>query len=146
MSAFLASLVAVLGTLGGSLGALLLQQRATARAEQRRELRTAGAAALAALTEYRRTVYVLSTLATDADRSNAVAAVRESRAALTAARDALLLVADDPDVHAAMYAAVDAAYALGDDTEQEHVTTGRPAALNAHNALLRVLSAAVRAA
>ncbi|MFI0718907.1 hypothetical protein [Streptomyces sp. NPDC021224] len=144
MDAVLTSLIAVLGTLGGSLGALILQQRATTRAERRRELHTVGATFLTALTSYRRAVYVLSTLTPDADRTAAIADVRQTRAALTAARDALLLIATEPDVHRAVHAAIGAAFDLGDDAEQQRVTTGRQAALDAHNEVLNALGIAIR--
>ena len=146
MDTVLASLVAVLGTLGGSLGALVLQQRAAVRAERRRQLHATGVAFLSALTEYRRAVYVLSVLAPGDDRAAPIAAVRDARAILTAARDGLLLVADDADVHAAVHAAIGTAFGLGDDAEQARVTTGRQAALDAHNNVLQTLGAAIRAA
>lgn len=149
MDTLLASLIAVAGTLAGSLGTLRYQLRATLRAEHRRALHETGAAFLTALTAYRAAVYALwvaNTTSTEGGTETETTAVRTARAALTAARDTLLLLTTDPAVRDATNAAVAAAFALGDDTEQTHVTTGRPAALAAHHRLLETLAHAITTA
>jgi hypothetical protein len=143
------TLIAVLGTLAGSLGALYLQQRATARTERRAALHVTGGAFLSALTTYRGSVYALSRAREDGASPDEVGAriteVRQARAAVTAARDSLLLLAASSDqVTTAVHAAVDAAFGLGDDIEQHRVTEGRPDALAAHNAALAALAHAIR--
>jgi hypothetical protein len=145
----LTTLIAVLGTLAGSLGALALQQRATTRAERRTALHTTGARFLAALTGYRAALYALWRAREDEAPTEEVAArtadVRQARATLTAARDSLLLLAvHDAALTTTVHAAVDAAYHLGDDIEQDHITTGRPAALAAHDGALAALAHTIR--
>jgi hypothetical protein len=145
----LSTLIAALAALVGSLGTLALQQRSAQRAERRTALHTTGAAFLAALTTYRASVYSLWRAHTDGAPADEVTArttdVRHARAALTTARDSLLLLAAGTDrITTTVHAAVDAAYHLGDDTEQDHVTTGRPAALAAHNAALAALAHTIR--
>jgi len=145
----LASLIAVIGTLAGGLGTLHLQQRSALRAEHRRDLQTTGAAFLAALTRYRAAVYALWTTnptTPDAHRAERIAEVRSARATLTGARDALLLLTADPTVRAAAHQAINAAYHLGDDQDQRHISTGRPAALSAHQTALDALTHAIRTA
>lgn len=149
MDTLFASLVAVAGTLAGSLGTLRYQMRATLRAEHRRALHRTGADFLTALTAYRAAVYTLwvaNTRTAETGTKTEVAAVRSARASLTAARDTLLLLTTDSTVRAAVRTAVSATFALGDDTEQDHVTTGRPAALDAHNHLLDALAHAINSA
>ena len=146
MDAVLASIVAVVGTLAGSWGTLIIQQRAAARAERRAELRRAGAAFLGALTAYRAGVFALSQAREQPDRAACTAAVRSVRAALTAARDDLLLATADPAIARVVHDALGASFALGDDTEQRGITTGRPAALEAHHSVLSALAEAIRSA
>jgi hypothetical protein len=145
----LSTLIAALAALTGSLGTLALQQRSAQRAERRAALHTTGGAFLAALTTYRRSVYTLWRAHDDdapaAEVNARTADVRAARAALTAARDSLLLLAAGTDrITTTVHAAVAAAYHLGDDTEQDHITTGRPAALAAHNAALNALAHTIR--
>jgi hypothetical protein len=145
----LSTLIAALAALAGSLGTLALQQRSAQRAERRAALHTAGAAFLAALTTYRRSVYSLWRAHDDGIPADEVTArttdVRQARAALTAARDSLLLLAaHDRHLTAAVTQAIAAAFHLGDDTEQRHVTEGRPAALAAHDGALAALAHAIR--
>ncbi|MET8539198.1 hypothetical protein ABZW03_00855 [Kitasatospora sp. NPDC004799] len=151
MDTVLASLIAVIGTLTGSLGTIHLQQRATRRAVHRHDLQSAGGQLLTALTAYRAAVYALWTANTtnpDADNppTEQITTVRIARAALTAARDALFLLTTDTAVRDAVHNALDATFALGDDQEQDQITTGRPAALAAHHTLLDALAAAIKTA
>ncbi|MFF2613447.1 hypothetical protein [Kitasatospora sp. NPDC058046] len=147
----LASLIAVFGTLAGSLGTIHLQQRAARRATRRHDLQTAGGQLLTALTAYRAAVYALwTTNTTNPDTNNPpteqITTVRTARAALTAARDTLFLLTADATVRGAVHAALDATFALGDDQEQEQITTGRPAALDAHHTVLDALASAIETA
>ncbi|MGW3183856.1 hypothetical protein ACWDD9_31765 [Kitasatospora sp. NPDC001119] len=149
MDTVLASLIAVIGTLTGSLGTIHLQQRAARRATHRHDLQTAGGHLLTALTAYRAAVYALWTATTsdpDSTPAEQIAAVRTARAHLTAARDALFLLTTDTTVRDAVHAALDATFALGDDQEQDQITSGRPAALDAHHTLLDALAAAIHGA
>lgn len=143
MDTVLSSLIAVAGTLIGGLGGLHYQQRAALRAERRRDLQAAGGQHLTALTTYRAAVYALSAAPADQHPQH-VTTVRDARARVTATRDALLLITQDPAVRTAVGAAISSTFALGDDIEQDHVTTGRPAALNAHHTLLAALEHTIR--
>ncbi|MFJ1753853.1 hypothetical protein [Kitasatospora sp. NPDC088134] len=135
METVFTSLVAVAGTLAGSLGAIHLQQRAARRATHRQDLRNTGGAFLAALTAYRAAVYALWTANTTTGNPPAeqTATVRAARAALTA----------DTAVRTTAHAAVAATFALGDDQAQEQITTGRQAALDTHHNALNALATAI---
>ncbi|WP_327168801.1 protein kilB [Streptomyces subrutilus] len=141
-----ASVIAVLGTLLGSVTAYLLQQRTirTDRAEaQRREERrdriTAVTALAAAIADHRRAMWVREDLrlsgADDADYQAARLVSHGTRSALTAPLTTLAILA--PDLAGAAQEAADATYALRGAQSRALLDARRAEAIESADRLIR---------
>ncbi|MEV0439949.1 hypothetical protein AB0I84_24225 [Streptomyces spectabilis] len=143
-----ATLIAVLGTLAGTIVAGLMQHLTATRAarsataeQQRKALATAVTALLAAVVRHREQQY-LKIVAQREGQKDDVEARRTryaARSAVTSAMDALHLTTQNPDLLSAAQEAVDAAFAIGDVPAAELDDAGLRAR-KAHTAL-RVASA-----
>ncbi|MFJ9260488.1 protein kilB [Streptomyces bacillaris] len=145
------SVIAVLGTLLGSVTAYLLQQR-TARTdraearghEDRRERIAAVTALVAALADHRRAMWVREDLrlsgATDADYQAARTASHNTRSALTAPLTTLAILA--PDLAGVAQDAAGATYALRNAENRELLDFYRRAAIEAADDLVRAAATA----
>ncbi|MFF8500330.1 protein kilB [Streptomyces anulatus] len=147
----LGSVIAVLGTLLGSVTAYMLQQRTarTDRADVRRhEERWDRIAAVTALTvalaDHRRSMWVREDLrlsgASDADYQAARAASHNTRSALTAPLTTLAILA--PDLAGVAQDAVGATYALRNTENRELLDSYRRAAIEAADDLVRAAATA----
>ncbi|MEE1768439.1 protein kilB [Streptomyces sp. JV185] len=145
------SLIAVVGTLLGSVTAYLLQQRtarmdrAESRAYEARRDRVAAVTALTvALADHRRTMWAREDLrltgAPDAEYREARAASHATRSALTAPLTTLVIVA--PVLADAAHGAAAASYALRNAPDAEALNVLRLAAIEAADHLARVAAAA----
>ncbi|MFE3903225.1 protein kilB [Streptomyces sp. NPDC059153] len=145
------SLIAVLGTLLGSVTAYLLQQRtartdrAESRAHEARRDRIAAVTALTvALADHRRTMWAREDLrlagAPDADYREARAASHATRSALTAPLTTLSILA--PGLAAAAHAAATATYALRNAPDTDTLTARRQAAIDAADHLIHAAATA----
>ncbi|MFI0936555.1 protein kilB [Streptomyces sp. NPDC021019] len=145
------SVIAVLGTLLGSVTAYMLQQRTarTDRADVRRhEARRDRIAAVTALTvalaDHRRSMWVREDLrlsgASDADYQAARAASHNTRSALTAPLTTLAILA--PDLAGVAQDAAGATYALRNTENRELLDFYREAAIEAADDLVRAAATA----
>ncbi|WP_055702881.1 hypothetical protein [Streptomyces silaceus] len=142
------TLIAVLGTLAGTVVAGFMQhltttrnaQKATAEA-RRQHLASAIPALLAALARHREQQYlkIVARREAQADTTDARQARYAARTAVTSAVDTLHMATRDRELLAAAQEAVNAAMALGDATESELDAVGLRAR-EAHTAL-RVIGA-----
>ncbi|WP_103532263.1 protein kilB [Streptomyces sp. SM11] len=145
------SVIAVLGTLLGSVTAYVLQQR-TARKdraevrgyEERRDRIAAVTALTVALADHRRSMWVREDLrlsgASDADYQAARAASHSTRSALTAPLTTLAILA--PDLAGVAQDAVGATYALRNTENRELLDFYRQAAIEAADDLVRAAATA----
>ncbi|MGW1662783.1 protein kilB [Streptomyces microflavus] len=145
------SVIAVLGTLLGSVTAYMLQQR-TARKdraevrgyEERRDRIAAVTALTVALADHRRSMWVREDLrlsgASDADYQAARAASHNTRSALTAPLTTLAILA--PDLAAVALEAAGATYALRNTENRELLDFYREAAIEAADNLVRAAATA----
>ncbi|MFI2079797.1 protein kilB [Streptomyces rubiginosohelvolus] len=145
------SVIAVLGTLLGSVTAYLLQQR-TARTdradvrrhEERRERIAAVTALVAALADHRRAMWVREDLrlsgVAEADYQAARVTSHNTRSALTAPLTTLAILA--PDLAVAAHAAADATYALRGAENRELLDFYRRSAIEATDDLVRAAASA----
>ncbi|MFJ9187572.1 protein kilB [Streptomyces anulatus] len=145
------SVIAVLGTLLGSVTAYLLQQR-TARKdraevrgyEERRDRIAAVTALTVALADHRRSMWVREDLrlsgASDADYQAARAASHNTRSALTAPLTTLAILA--PDLAGVAQDAAGATYALRNTENRELLDFYREAAIEAADELVRAAATA----
>ncbi|MGC5344553.1 protein kilB [Streptomyces sp. DT171] len=147
-----ASLIAVLGTLLGSITAYLLQQytarsdRAESRAHEARRDRVAVVTALTvALADHRRAMWVREDLrlsgADDVDYQAARAASHTTRSALTAPLTALEILA--PDLAGVAHDAAATAYALRNTPSRELLNARRLDAIESADHLVRQAATAV---
>ncbi|MFJ2584034.1 protein kilB [Streptomyces sp. NPDC087538] len=145
------SLIAVVGTLLGSVTAYLLQQRTarTDRAESRaHEVRRDRIAAVTALTvalaDHRRTMWAREDLrlsgAPEAEYREARAASHATRSALTAPLTTLVILA--PALTDAAHEAAAASYALRNAADAEALNALRLAAIEAADHLVRAAATA----
>lgn len=144
------SVIAVLGTLLGSVTAYMLQQR-TARKdraevrgyEERRDRIAAVTALTVALADHRRSMWVREDLrlsgAPDADYQAARAASHNTRSALTAPLTTLAILA--PDLAGVAQDAAGATYALRNTENRELLDSYRRAAIEAADDLVRAAAA-----
>ncbi|SCE43891.1 protein kilB [Streptomyces sp. OspMP-M43] len=147
----LGSVIAVLGTLLGSVTAYMLQQR-TARTdradvrrhEERRDRIAAVTALTVALADHRRAMWVREDLrlsgASDADYQAARAASHNTRSALTAPLTTLAILA--PDLAGVAQDAAGATYALRSSENRELLDFYRGAAIEAADDLVRAAATA----
>ncbi|MEU3702548.1 protein kilB [Streptomyces anulatus] len=145
------SVIAVLGTLLGSVTAYMLQQR-TARTdradvrrhEERRDRIAAVTALTVALADHRRSMWVREDLrlsgASDADYQAARAASHNTRSALTAPLTTLAILA--PDLAGVAQEAAGATYALRNTENRELLDFYREAAIEAADDLVRAAATA----
>ncbi|WP_329305304.1 protein kilB [Streptomyces anulatus] len=145
------SVIAVLGTLLGSVTAYMLQQR-TARKdraevrgyEERRDRIAAVTALTVALADHRRSMWVREDLrlsgASDADYQAARAASHNTRSALTAPLTTLAILA--PDLAGVAQGAAGATYALRNTENRELLDFYREAAIEAADDLVRAAATA----
>ncbi|MFC9191308.1 protein kilB [Streptomyces cyaneofuscatus] len=145
------SVIAVLGTLLGSVTAYVLQQR-TARTdradvrrhEERRDRIAAVTALVAALADHRRAMWVREDLrlsgAAEADYQAARAASHNTRSALTAPLTMLAVLA--PDLAGVAREAAGATYALRGVEDREVLDLYRRAAIEAADDLVRAAATA----
>ncbi|MFY0510238.1 protein kilB [Streptomyces anulatus] len=145
------SVIAVLGTLLGSVTAYMLQQR-TARKdraevrgyEERRDRIAAVTALTVALADHRRSMWVREDLrlsgASDADYQAARAASHNTRSALTAPLTTLAILA--PHLAAVAQDAAGATYALRNTENRELLDFYRQAAIEAADELVRAAATA----
>ncbi|MFF1265806.1 protein kilB [Streptomyces anulatus] len=145
------SVIAVLGTLLGSVTAYMLQQR-TARTdradvrrhEERRDRIAAVTALTVALADHRRSMWVREDLrlsgASDADYQAARAASHNTRSALTAPLTTLAILA--PDLAGVAQDAAGATYALRNTENRELLDSYRQAAIEAADELVRAAATA----
>ncbi|MCX4520523.1 protein kilB [Streptomyces anulatus] len=145
------SVIAVLGTLLGSVTAYMLQQR-TARKdraevrgyEERRDRIAAVTALTVALADHRRSMWVREDLrlsgASDADYRAARTASHNTRSALTAPLTTLAILA--PDLAAVAQGAAGATYALRSSENRELLDFYREAAIEAADDLVRAAATA----
>uniref|UniRef100_A0AAU3GW33 Protein kilB n=1 Tax=Streptomyces sp. NBC_01401 TaxID=2903854 RepID=A0AAU3GW33_9ACTN len=145
-----ASVIAVLGTLLGSVTAYLLQQR-TARTdraeirrhEERRDRIAAVTALTVALADHRRAMWVREDLrlsgAADADYQAARAASHNTRSALTAPLTTLAILA--PGLAGVAQDAAGSTYALRGAPSREDLDTYRRNAIEAADSLVRAAAA-----
>ncbi|WP_409236720.1 hypothetical protein [Streptomyces sp. PA5.6] len=140
------TLIAVLGTLAGTVVAGFMQHLTTARtaqkatAEQRRQaLASAIPALLAALARHREQQYLklVARREAQADTAEARQARYAARTAVTSAMDTLHMATRDSELLTTAQEAVDAAMALGDATGSELDAAGLRAR-KAHTALRTV--------
>ncbi|MEU8667386.1 protein kilB [Streptomyces anulatus] len=146
-----ASVIAVLGTLLGSVTAYVLQQR-TARKdraevrgyEERRDRIAAVTALTVALADHRRAMWVREDLrlsgASDADYQAARAASHNTRSALTAPLTTLAILA--PNLAGVAQDAAGATYALRNTENRELLDFYREAAIEAADDLVRAAATA----
>ncbi|MBQ1112709.1 protein kilB [Streptomyces sp. C3-3] len=146
-----ASVIAVVGTLLGSVTAYLLQQR-TARKdraevrgyEERRDRIAAVTALTVALADHRRSMWVREDLrlsgASDADYQAARAASHNTRSALTAPLTTLAILA--PELAGVAQDAAGATYALRNTENRELLDFYRRAAIEAADELVRAAATA----
>ncbi|MFJ8254783.1 protein kilB [Streptomyces sp. NPDC094466] len=145
------SVIAVLGTLLGSVTAYMLQQRtarkdrAEARGfEERRDRIAAVTALTVALADHRRSMWVREDLrlsgASDADYQAARAASHNTRSALTAPLTTLAILA--PDLAGVAQDAASATYALRNTENRELLDSYRRAAIEAADDLVRAAATA----
>ncbi|WP_335981365.1 protein kilB [Streptomyces sp. CA2R106] len=139
------AIVAVIGTLAGSVVAYVLQERAgrAARAEARaadqaRERRAALTALVSALADHRRAMWVREDLRLTGDAPEAYAAARAeshaTRAAITGPLTLLSILA--PELAPVARAAADATYALRGAPDPDALTARRTAAIAAVDRLI----------
>ncbi len=145
------SVIAVLGTLLGSVTAYMLQQR-TARKdraevrgyEERRDRIAAVTTLTVALADHRRSMWVREDLrlsgASDADYQAARAASHNTRSALTAPLTTLAILA--PDLAGVAQDAAGATYALRNTENRELLDFYREAAIEAADDLVRAAATA----
>ncbi|MGW4038537.1 protein kilB [Streptomyces sp. NPDC004778] len=145
------SVIAVLGTLLGSVTAYMLQQR-TARKdraevrgyEERRDRIAAVTALTVALADHRRSMWVREDLrlsgASDADYQAARAASHNTRSALTAPLTTLALLA--PELAGVAQDAAGTTYALRNTENRELLDFYREAAIEAADDLVRAAATA----
>ncbi|KQX32215.1 protein kilB [Streptomyces sp. Root63] len=145
------SVIAVLGTLLGSVTAYMLQQR-TARKdraevrgyEERRDRIAAVTALTVALADHRRSMWVREDLrlsgASDADYQAARAASHNTRSALTAPLTTLAILA--PELAGVAQEAAGATYALRNTENRELLDFYREAAIEAADDLVRAAATA----
>lgn len=145
------SLIAVAGTLLGSITAYVLQQRtartdrAESRAHEARRDRVAAVTALTvALADHRRAMWVREDLrisgAPEGEYREARAASHATRSALTAPLTTLVILA--PALADAAHAAAAASYALRSAPDAEALNTRRLAAIEAADRLVRAAATA----
>ncbi|WP_413787879.1 protein kilB [Streptomyces anulatus] len=139
-------MIAVLGTLLGSVTAYMLQQRTARRDraevrgyEERRDRIAAVTALTVALADHRRSMWVREDLrlsgASDADYQAARAASHNTRSALTAPLTTLAILA--PDLAGVAQDAAGATYALRNTENRELLDFYREAAIEAADDLVR---------
>ncbi|WP_335982456.1 protein kilB [Streptomyces sp. CA2R106] len=139
------AIIAVIGTLAGSVVAYVLQERAgrAARAEARaadqaRECRAALTALVSALADHRRAMWVREDLRLTGATPDAYAAARAeshvTRAAITAPLTMLAILA--PELAPAARAAADATYALRGAPDPDALSARRTEAIAAANRLI----------
>jgi hypothetical protein len=139
------AIVAVIGTLLGSVVAYVLQERAgrAARADARaadqaRERRAALTALVSALADHRRAMWVREDLRLNGDAPEAYAAARAeshvTRAAITGPLTTLAILA--PELATVACAAADATYALRGAPDPDALTARRTAAIAAVDRLI----------
>ncbi|WP_030667894.1 hypothetical protein [Streptomyces rimosus] len=150
MESTIASIIAVLGTLGGALVAGVLQSRSAARSERaalrerlRREQQDAALALIKALKAHRRNCFTrwkLKTLRASGEAQEAARFVSwDTRSDVTDAQDALRLVTDDSELLHRADAVVGASLVLSevdDTTTQADMNVRRDAARAAHAAFV----------
>ncbi|MEU2573396.1 protein kilB [Streptomyces anulatus] len=145
------SVIAVLGTLLGSVTAYMLQQRTARRDraevrgyEERRDRIAAVTALTVALADHRRSMWVREDLrlsgASDADYQAARAASHNTRSALTAPLTTLAILA--PDLAGVAREAAGATYALRNTENRELLDFYRRAAIEAADELVRAAATA----
>ncbi|MEU7733265.1 protein kilB [Streptomyces griseus] len=145
------SVIAVLGTLLGSVTAYMLQQRTARtdradvrRQEERRDRIAAVTALTVALADHRRSMWVREDLrlsgASDADYQAARAASHNTRSALTAPLTTLAILA--PDLAGVAKDAAGATYALRNTENRELLDSYRRAAIEAADELVRAAATA----
>ncbi|MGW9600585.1 protein kilB [Streptomyces albidoflavus] len=145
------SVIAVVGTLLGSVTAYLLQQRTarkdraeTRRHEERRDRIAAVTALTVALADHRRAMWVREDLrlsgASDADYQAARTASHNSRSALTAPLTTLAILA--PGLAQVAQGAAEATYALRGAATRELLDSHRRAAIEAAADLVRAAASA----
>lgn len=137
-----ASIIAVAGTLLGSITAYFLQQRGTERAALRRDRLTAVSALTVALADHRRAMWVREELRlSGADTTVYETARREShttRSAITAPLTTLSILA--PALARAAQDAVDASYGLRGADSPQALEAAREAAIAACERLIHEAS------
>ncbi|MEW2189861.1 protein kilB [Streptomyces microflavus] len=145
------SVIAVVGTLLGSVTTYLLQQRTARRDraevrgyEERRDRIAAVTALTVALADHRRSMWVREDLrlsgASDADYQAARAASHSTRSALTAPLTTLAILA--PDLAGVAQSAAGATYALRNTENRELLDFYREAAIEAADELVRAAATA----
>ncbi|MFJ8760979.1 protein kilB [Streptomyces cyaneofuscatus] len=145
------SVIAVLGTLLGSVTTYVLQQRTARRDraevrgyEERRDRIAAVTALTVALADHRRSMWVREDLrlsgASDADYQAARAASHNTRSALTAPLTTLAILA--PDLAGVAQDAAGATYALRNTENRELLDCYREAAIEAADNLVRAAATA----
>ncbi|MFJ8250362.1 protein kilB [Streptomyces sp. NPDC094466] len=145
------SVIAVLGTLLGSVSAYVLQQRTACRDraeargyEERRDRIAAVTALTVALADHRRAMWVREDLrlsgASDADYQAARAASHNTRSALTAPLTTLAILA--PELAEVAQGAAGATYALRNTENRELLDFYREAAIEAADDLVRAAATA----
>ncbi|WP_256103728.1 protein kilB [Streptomyces sp. ODS05-4] len=139
-----ASLIAVAGTLLGSVTAYLLQQRGAERSALRRERLAAVTALAVALADHRRAMWVREDLrlsgADTAAYDTARAESHATRSAITAPMTTLAVLA--PELIAPAQAAATASYALRGAQDADVLTAARTAAITACDDFVRTAAKA----
>lgn len=138
------TIVAVIGTLAGALGATALQYVTTVRTERRRALVAAVEALLAAVVRHREQQYLKIAARREGVRDAEGAREKRyaARSAVTSAMDAVYMATRDRALLAAAQETVNAAMALGDAPEDEVDAAGLRAR-QAHTALRLAAAKAV---
>ncbi|NJA56274.1 protein kilB [Streptomyces sp. NEAU-H3] len=140
-----ASLIAVIGTLLGSVTAYLLQQRGSERTALRRDRLNAVTALTAALADHRRTMWLREDLRLSAAPHDSYEAARAeshaTRAAITAPMTTLAILA--PSLAETARAAASAVYELRGAADTGALTALREAAILASDRLVEEASKSI---
>ncbi|MFD9486977.1 protein kilB [Streptomyces sp. NPDC059991] len=139
------SVIAVVGTLLGSVTAFLLQQISTRTTTLRRDRLVAVTALTVALADHRRAMWVREELRLTGAGPAAYEAARSeshtTRSAITAPLTTLAMLA--PDLSASAQRAAEAVYALRAAADLQTLTARRATAIEASDRLVRVAAKAI---